>query len=803
MDNLEKIDLDLEAHKVRMKFQDRTEPLIIHFDTSARRYYFALICLVAAEMKHRNQPDFIHIRKHEQTLRMLDLSIAGPSASKSVESMWEKVRKAWRYKLPDLESGVVFTVLDRDLIVPYEKGGKCRYDCAEDESDVWATLFAHDERNKWRFKLAIDALSLELSDLRLSFNDLQDASAWQAYLQRCEGKGGACHPAEVEPQIVCPDCGAPIMDGIDFCDRCARELKQAPGTLAAADGDLRVDISEVWSRKPLIDPSASPGERKMVTVLQAAVADAAGIAAGRDPEEIHQIMSGAFKILVDQVQRYDGTLSQITQDGAMALFGAPAAQEDHARRACYAALSIQHAIGWYARELKAQLDIDFRLCIGLNSGLVLVGGREDGSGQSNVAVADTTYLAAGVRQRAKPGAVCVSQSTYSLAQPYFEFRAAGRLAAKGANKPSKIYELFQPGRFEARIEVAEARGFTPFVGRQNTIPKLLGLYARAQAGAGQAVLLSGEAGVGKSRVLREFHKRLAAGEFSYLEGKCQHHGLTMPYLPVIDMLRAYFALQPDERQDTVRNKIEAGFKGFGLRLTESVGLLQALLSAGSEDAHYRQLDPQQRRKLTFGALRELFAAASRQKTLVVAVEDFQWADRTSEEFFLHFINHLDTQKTLLILVARPEFTHQFDERPHFTPIELSRLTPQSSLQMIHAVLGSNRTDPGLEAFILDRSAGNPLFIEELTHSLAGAKGRGAGRRPLCAGPGSLQDKGAGDHPRHHRRAHRSSGRQPQGHRPGRRRDRAFVRPGSAPGRDRYAKSTRLPAPAPAGARFHL
>jgi adenylate cyclase len=181
---LESIELDLGAYKVLLHFQNRKDPFAIHFDTPARRFYLSLIALVVAEMKDQNKPAFIHIRKYEKILKLLDNSLAGPNASKSVNGMWDKIRKAWRHRLPDLETAALFKVMDRDLISPYEKGGKYRYDCSEDECDIWANLFGYDENNPWRFKFSIDAVSLGLNDVLITLGDLRDNLAWQEFVKQ-------------------------------------------------------------------------------------------------------------------------------------------------------------------------------------------------------------------------------------------------------------------------------------------------------------------------------------------------------------------------------------------------------------------------------------------------------------------------------------------------------------------------------------------------------------------------------------------------------------------------------------------
>ena len=180
---LENIKLDLSTYKVLLNFQNHKEPFVIHFDKPARRFYFSLIALVVTEMKNLDKPEFIHIRKHEKTLKLLDDSLAGQNASKTAKGMWDKIRKAWRYTLPDLETGTHFKILERNLIPPYEKGGKYRYDCSDDECDTWANFFDYDENNPWRFKFAIDLASISFNDISVTLGDLRDNSAWKEFVK--------------------------------------------------------------------------------------------------------------------------------------------------------------------------------------------------------------------------------------------------------------------------------------------------------------------------------------------------------------------------------------------------------------------------------------------------------------------------------------------------------------------------------------------------------------------------------------------------------------------------------------------
>ena len=186
MKRLETIQLDLAEYRITLQFPGNKAPLVVHFDTPSRRFYFSVITLINTEMKMRGRPEHIHIRRHQKILTQLDLALSGKNASKNAEGMWAKINMAWRHRLPDLESAAIFKVLDRDLIRPYEKGGRYRYQCSETECDVWAGLFGYDENNKWRFKFAFSEASIGLNDISLTLGDLRDKAAWDEFVDRLD-----------------------------------------------------------------------------------------------------------------------------------------------------------------------------------------------------------------------------------------------------------------------------------------------------------------------------------------------------------------------------------------------------------------------------------------------------------------------------------------------------------------------------------------------------------------------------------------------------------------------------------------
>lgn len=265
--------------------------------------------------------------------------------------------------------------------------------------------------------------------------------------------------------------------------------------------------------------SALEGERKLVTVMFADVTGFTAISEKLDPEDVHRIMDGCCRILMDEIHKYEGTINQFTGDGIMALFGAPIAHEDHAQRACYAALAIQKDLAEYGEKIRKDYDQEFKMRIGLNSGSVVVGAIGDDLRMDYTAIGDTINLAARMEGLAQPGTVLLSGNTHRLVKDYFDLKPIGPLEVKGKEEPQEAFELAKAGGAATRLEASMARGLTRFVGRENSMVILIEAYEKIKNGAGQVVGVVGEAGVGKSRLLFEFRHRLPQGEYGFPEGR--------------------------------------------------------------------------------------------------------------------------------------------------------------------------------------------------------------------------------------------------------------------------------------------
>jgi class 3 adenylate cyclase/tetratricopeptide (TPR) repeat protein len=526
-----------------------------------------------------------------------------------------------------------------------------------------------------------------------------------------------CEECGAKLELECPTCKAKIPIGKKFCGECGHKLTEPQKTPSIDYSEPQSYTPKFLADKILTNRFVMEGERKVVTVIFADVANYTVLSEKLDPEEVHQIMDGCFSILMDEIHKYEGTINQFTGDGAMALFGAPVAHEDHAQRACYAALSIQRAMGTYGEKIQNDCGVDFKMRMGLNSGPVIVGSIGDDLRMDYTAMGDTTNLAARMESLAKPGTILISANTYKLSRDFFEFTALGDLKVKGKEEAQGAYELIRATEVETRIEAAAAKGLTTFIGRSRELQAIKEAYDKVRSGSGQVVGIVGEAGVGKSRLLLELRKELPTGAYTYLEGRCLHYGGNLVYLPIVDILRSYLAVEEVDREFVIKKKLQGKLLQLDDQFKVHIPPFQELLSLKVDDEKYTQLDPGQKKTRTFEAIRDLLVRESQNKSLLLAVEDLHWIDKTSEEFLSYLIEWLAHSHILLILLYRPEHTHQWGSKSYYNKVGVDQLSTKNSAELVKVILEGGKVVPELRDMILGRAGGNPLYVEELTHSL--------------------------------------------------------------------------------------
>ena len=537
---------------------------------------------------------------------------------------------------------------------------------------------------------------------------------------RCQsdnpGEAKFCIECGAPMESHCPKCGAITPATGKFCKECGSDLKE-PKPPA-------IDYSQPLSYTPkhLVDKilaarTTIEGERKQVTVLFADVKDFTSISEKLDPEDVQTLISECLVFLTEEVHHYEGTIAQFLGDGVMALFGAPIAHEDAPQRALYAALAIKERLSGYAEKVRKD-GIEFSMRIGLNTGLVVVGRIGDDLTMEYTAMGDTVNLASRMESTAQPGTIQVSENTYRLTEGYFEFKPLSKIEVKGKKEPVKAYQLLDVGRAKTRLGVAEMRGLTPFVGRQRELEQLLDCYQRAKNGQGQVVGIVGEPGVGKSRLLLHLRTALPQGQYTYLEGRCLHYGGSMAFLPFLDVLRSYFDIKEGEREYIIKKKMAEKVNRLDEKqLKDILPPLEDILSLKVEDEDYLKLEPALKRVRIFESIRDLLVRESQNRPLVLAIEDLHWIDKSSEEFLGYLIAGLASAHILLLILYRPEYTHQWGSKTYYTQIRVDELSLETSAEMVRAILKEGKAAQDLTKLILDRAAGNPLFMEEFTHSL--------------------------------------------------------------------------------------
>jgi class 3 adenylate cyclase len=563
---------------------------------------------------------------------------------------------------------------------------------------------------------------------------------------RCqhENRSGAkfCEECATPLTRTCSNCGNRLSTTAKFCPECAHPVAEStPGDRFASPASY---TPKHLAEKILTSRTALEGERKQVTVLFVDISGFTSLSERLDVEDVHQLMSRAFDLMLAEVHRYEGTVNQFLGDGIMALFGAPIAHEDHARRGVHAALGIARVLREYQQEL-APRGIGFRARQGLNTGLVVVGSIGSDLRMDYTAVGDTTNVAARLQQVGEPGKVTISESTHRLVRGYFDTHPLGAIHLKGKAEPVAAWEVVTAHETRTRLEVEADRGLTPFVGRERELGQLLDAFEQARSGQGQVTLVVGDAGIGKSRLLHELRRRVG-GEADWREGHCLSFGRAMAFHPLVDLVRRQFAVDDTDGDAAIVTKIEQGLRDVGADVGSCAPYLRALLSVDPGDVDVKAMSPAQRRGETFEALRRMLVRAAERRPQVLVIEDLHWIDSASEQFLAMLVDTVPALRVLLVFTYRLGYSHSFSERSYVTRVVPTALSTADSTRMVAGVLAAAVPEE-LHRLITSKAEGNPFYLEELVKSLeeGGALRRQGSRYELTravgeiAIPGTIQD----------------------------------------------------------------
>ena len=459
------------------------------------------------------------------------------------------------------------------------------------------------------------------------------------------------------------------------------------------------------------------GERKQVTVFFADIKDSTRLIEGLDPETAQQLLDPAIHLMMDAVHRFEGTVNQVLGDGIMALFGAPIAHEDHALRACYAALALQSAVRPYAEEVRRRHGMALQLRVGLNAGEVVVRAIGNDLHMDYSAVGQTTHLAARMEQLATPGSILLTAATLRLVEGLVRVTALGPVPVKGLTEPVEVFELVGASALRRRLQAAAARGLTRFVGRQTELAALQQALERAGAGHGQVVALVGEAGVGKSRLVHEFVHAHQTQGWRVLESASVSYGKATPYFPVLELLRHYGHVEEHDDPRTIRAKVTGQVLTLDEALQETIPALLALLEALPADSPFLTLDPPQRRQRTLEALKRVLLRESQAQPLLLVFEDLHWIDSETQALLDRLVEGLPTARILLLVNYRPEYHHGWGSKTYYTQLRLDPLPPARADEVLQALLGDDPSLAPLKHLLITRTEGNPFFLEESVRTL--------------------------------------------------------------------------------------
>ena len=519
--------------------------------------------------------------------------------------------------------------------------------------------------------------------------------------------------------MPCLRCGRENRSEALFCDQCGTRLATgAVSRFASPQSYTPKHLAE----RILTSRAALEGERKQVTILFADLKGSMELLADRDAEEARMILDPVLEQMVEAVHRFEGFVNQVMGDGIMALFGAPLAHEDHAVRACYAALRMQDSVKRYAEEVRRAHAAVVKIRVGLNSGEVVVRALGSDLHVDYTAVGQTTHLAGRMEQLAEPGAIVIAPATLALVADYVAVKPLGPVRVKGLAEPVDVYELTGPEPSRTRLQAAAARrGLTRFVGRDAELEQLRCAQAEAGDGHGRVVAVVGEAGVGKSRLLYEFNRSQRRQNWLIIDSAAMSYGKATSYLAVIELLRRYFKIDARDDIRAIREKVAGKVLTLARTLEPTLPALLTLLDVPVDEPAWLALDPVERRRLTLDAVKMLWFEQARERPLLLIVEDLHWVDGETQALLDELVDGLESARLLLLVNYRPDYRHAWDSKRHYTVISIDPLASTHVEELLRALLGADPALDELKRLLIQRTEGNPFFLEESVRMLVDTK----------------------------------------------------------------------------------
>jgi class 3 adenylate cyclase/tetratricopeptide (TPR) repeat protein len=512
--------------------------------------------------------------------------------------------------------------------------------------------------------------------------------------------------------LRCPSCDTENSPTAKFCIECAKPLESAGGrSQRVPDANSPIRVSAEFSDTSL------EGERKTVTMLFADIKGSMDLIEVLDPEEARAIVDPALKLMMEAVQRYGGYVAQSTGDGIFALFGAPVAHEDHPQRALFAALRLQEEMRRYSAKLRVAGNLPVEARVGVNTGEVVVRSITRGQGNVDYApIGHSTGVAARMQALAPTGSIAATDPVRKLCEGYFTFKTLGPTKVKGVTEPVDVYEVTGFGPLRTRLQRSASHGYTKFVGRKHEMEALGHCAELARRGQGQIVAVVAEPGVGKSRLCEEFKLKNQSG-WMVLEAVSVPYGKASAFLPLIDLLWSYFKITMEDDERTRREKITGRVLALDRSLEDALPYLDDLLGLGEADSTIAAIGPHMRKKRALDAVKRILLRESLNQPLMVTFEDLHWIDEETQVLLNLLADGIGTSKILMLVNYRPEYSHSWSGKTYYTQLRLDPLGRESAEEMLMALMGESKDLAPLTRLIIDKTEGNPFFMEEIYQAL--------------------------------------------------------------------------------------
>lgn len=521
--------------------------------------------------------------------------------------------------------------------------------------------------------------------------------------------------------MQCAGCGNLNPPSAKFCSECGAAAAARPARRASPA--IASDTSEairVAAGSREVSEHPDDGERKTVSALFADIKGSTELMEDLDPEEARALIDPALQLMIEAARRHDGYIVQSTGDGIFALFGAPVAHEEHPQRAVLAALRMQEGIRGYAARLRAEGRPPIEIRVGINSGEVVI--RSIRTGEHSVEytpIGHTANLAARLQALAPTGAVVASANTARLIAGYFELKPMGPVRIKGVSEAVSVYEIAGRGPLRTRLQASAARGLTRFVGRRAELDLMARALESTKSGHGRLLAVSGEAGLGKSRLFHEF--KASVSGYLVLEGIAASYGKASPWLPVIGLLNDYFGFADDDSPRARREKVAGRVLMLERGLEDTLPYLFSLLEIQDGPDPFERMDAAVKRERMLMAIGRVLLCESRNQPLLLMLEDLHWIDASTQALLDVVAEHIGGDRALMLVNYRPEYRHGWGAYPHYDELRLSPLADGGAREMLAGLLGDGLARDGemaeLARLIERRTGGNPLFIEEITRAL--------------------------------------------------------------------------------------